>query len=284
MTDAARFSLPSKAHVCLAAIWFGCIAVADFCLLSQALFLHGDGVLLAVAIPFGQCSLAAIYGATTRANAYVRFAIPPIGVVVSWWLLYQTFQWGLNDQVSAAWAVAMTMQTIVIILSIKLYHVASDMMARRRSEEISLDRSRAAFGVRSLILLTTVCGLGFGFMKLGHTRWGWSGEIADWEYLRAMPIVACANALVAMLCLWSLVAGTSKQRVRRILFIPVPIFLTGRATPYLIEMATGSFADGIMDFWITAVSQGVLISISIVAATAVMPIIARPYPLRNPAG
>jgi hypothetical protein len=195
------------------AVCAGLHILVDWVLTSQAWILS-DGLLVAtLALPLSQCSLCAIWAATSRRSLYLRFAAPVASTIACWYILTYCLPWGMDGSASAGWAVTLAAQTLVIVAAVGVYR----RLCRRASPDAETEIEAGslnvfAFDLRTLMLWTTVIGIGFGFIQFGRVEWSWSASVAQWEFIRAMPVLGLFNASVALLWLWALATGHWKSR------------------------------------------------------------------------
>lgn len=246
------------------AICVGFFVVADLLLISRAWFLEDEQLLVAMAVPLSQCSLATLWAARSRADPYLRFAAPLIVAIASWYVLTRILPWGIGEPASAAWALAIAIQTIAIVLMVNLYDRGCDLLTRRVSDgEGSTSKSKRAplaFDLRTLMLWTTVIAVAFGFAQYLRGRWQWTSSIADWEFFEAMPIVGLFNALVAVLWLWALALGSWQKRIIRAVAVLMLIGVLGLLMSSAVEWITGTAAIEARDCLLLAGSQSVFVA------------------------
>jgi hypothetical protein len=196
----------------------------DFLLIRKAWFFETNDLLIAMALPLSQCSLVAIWAASSRAILALRFAVPGLVAIFCWYVLSQILPWGIGEPASAAWAIAVMIQIIAIVILIRLYRLIGDVMARRSPDSSTAGGpSQLSFDLATLMLWLTVSACGFGFMQFGRDKLGWDASVANWECLHAMPVIAIFNAVLAALWLWSLTLGCWQWRVAKAVLTAVVI-------------------------------------------------------------
>jgi hypothetical protein len=250
-----------------AAICCGFFIVADLLLISRPWFLGNEPLLVAMAVPLSQCSLAALWAASSRASLYLRFAVPLVGTIAGWYVLTRILPWGIGEPASAAWALALAIQTLAIVLMVHLYDRVCSFLARRgsRGEDSTSHAHPApfAFDLRTLMLWTTAITLVFGFVRYARTRWRWTESIADWEFLQAMPIIGAFNALVAVLWLWALASGSRQKRSIKTAAVLLLIGVLGFLMSFAVAWTTGTNAIEIHDCLVLVVAQSVFVASAI---------------------
>ena len=146
----------------------------------------------------------------------LRFAVPALVAVFCWYVLSQILPWGIGEPASAAWAIAIMVQIIAVVVAIRLYRLFVAVIARRTPESNTAGRSQLSFDLATLMLWSTVIACGFGFMQFGRDKLNWGANVANWECLHAMPVIAIFNAMLAVLWLWSLTFGDWRSAQRRL--------------------------------------------------------------------
>ncbi len=221
-------------------IFVGLFIVADIMLVSRPWFLAGDGLLLAMALPLCQCSLASIWATNRRTSPYLRFALPPAGAVVCWYVIIQILPWGANGLGSAAWAICVAIQAMAILIAIHLFRVAAVLLTPRGDDGTRPSSTDFTFNLRTLMLWTTVSAIVLGFVQYGRVHLGWSSQVAQWEFVAAMPVLGVFNGLLAVFWLWALIAKKWIGRCVRIAFVLMLIGSCGYLLPFLIDAFTGT--------------------------------------------
>jgi hypothetical protein len=235
-------------------------------LTSQAWILS-DGLLVAtLALPLSQCSLCAIWAATSRRSLYLRFAAPVASTIACWYILTYCLPWGMDGSASAGWAVMLSSQTLAIVAAVGVYrrvvrHASPDADAEVEAGAGTLNIF--AFDLRTLMLWTTVIGIGFGFIQFGRVEWSWSAAVAQWEYFRAMPVIGLFNASVALLWLWALATGHWKSRCAKAVAAALLIGLAGYALPPLLSWITGHNAIKENNGLVLGIAESLLVIVSL---------------------
>ena len=235
----------------------------DLLLINRALFLDQGRLLLIAAVPLSQVSLASLWAVKSESHPYLRFTALPLVVVGCWYVLSRVLPWGINEPASAAWMIALVVQTLTILIACKLYQLASDLVRRRRTGVNSRDHLGLTFQLRTLVLWTTIIAMGFGFIQYGRTHWGWTARAADSEFLTAMPLIGLLNACLAVLWLWALATGNWKKRTGKIVLAVCLIAVLGASVSQLIGWLTQFLDIGVDDTLVLAAAQSLLIAGSI---------------------
>jgi hypothetical protein len=227
---------------------------ADLALMNQPWILSDQLEVAVLALPLSQCSLCAMWAATSRINPYVRFAVAFVGAVACWRVLTQILPF--DASASAGWAAALAVQTLAIVTAIGLYHRVMNLAARRGTDGNRAKLSNVlAFDLRTLMLWTTVIGCGFGFIQYGRVQWHWTPTIVDWEYIEAMPMMGVFNACLGLLWLWALSLGKWQWRTAKILIV---VWLSGSTSyvlPSILAWICGSDVIGVHDGLVLGAAQ-----------------------------
>jgi hypothetical protein len=136
---------------------------------------------------------------------------PLIGAAVCWYVLSRQLAWGIGEPASAAWAVLIGVQTLMIVTLIHVYQ-----RARLGNAKKGVGRSRFAFDLKTLILWTMAVAIVLAAVQYGHWRLRWTTDVADWEYFDAMPMLGMFNAIVAAGWLWALASGSWQKRLLKL--------------------------------------------------------------------
>jgi hypothetical protein len=245
---------------------------ADLALMNQPWVLSDQLVVLALALPISQCSLCAMWAATSRISPYVRFAVAFVGAVVCWYAIAQILPWGIGDPASAGWAAALALQTFAIVTAIELYHRAMNLAARRGTDggRVKLG-NLLAFDLRTLMLWTTVIGCGFGFIQFGRVEWRWTLAIADWELMKAMPVLGVFNACLGLMWLWALALGSWQWRTAKTFIVVLLGGSTSYVLPSILAWICGKTVIDVYDGLLLTTAQ----SLYLVASLAVVLIATR---------
>lgn len=171
----------------------GVLVLANVVICVQPFFLESSWMMAAVAIPQAQCSIAAMWSVLSSANRFLRFAMTPIVLVSSWFVLIQLLPWSVMDHASAAWAILLTVQCAGVAILMKLYRIGATVFRREEKRH-----SELRFDLMSVLIWTTLVAGGFGVAQLAQIKLGWSSDIATWQYFKAMPVLAISNALLAV--------------------------------------------------------------------------------------
>lgn len=256
------------------AVCAGIHILADWILISQPWFLADEFLVATLALPISQCSLGAIWAATSRSSPYLRFAVPVVSVIACWFVVIHCSVTGTDERGSAGWAIALATQTLAIVVAIEVYR----RIVHRGSTIASEDRGFGvpnvfAFDLRTLMLWTTVFGVGFGFVQFGRVEWSWSAAVAQWRYFRAMPVIGLFNTAVALLWLWATWHGQWRWRPVKVVAAALLVGVSGYALAPLLAWITG--------FTTISTKEGLVLlsaqSVYLVASLAVVAIVARRF-------
>jgi hypothetical protein len=244
-------------------VCIGFYLVVDLLLVGRAWFLEDESQLTAAALILSQCSLAALWAASSRAIPYVRFAVPPIAAVACWYVLSRILPWGFGEPASAAWAVALGVQTLAIVIAINLYEIVCNLDTRRSGDANRPNQSPLTFSLLTLLLWTAVIAVGFGFIQFGRVRWGWTADVADWEHVQLMPFIGAYNALLAVLWLWAFTAPSWKGRSAKIVGVVLLIGILGWSLSYVIRWETGFTEVDLRGIFVLTVAQSFFLASSL---------------------
>jgi len=247
-------------------VCIGLFTVADAFLVSRAWFLEDKRLLVAMAVPLSQCSLAAIWASCSRGDLSLRFVVPLVATIVSWFVLTRILPWGIGEPASAGWALAIAIQTLSIVLMIELDKRGRRLLGSRSASEGTRRNSSGppwTFELRTLMLWTTVIAVGFGFIHLARARWRWTETVADWEFMNAMPIIGVFNALVAVVWLWVFAAGNWRQRSIKAATALILVGLGGSLMSAAVTWSSSASELDYSDGLTLLVSQSVFVAIPI---------------------
>ncbi|MEZ6081906.1 MAG: hypothetical protein R3C56_41395 [Pirellulaceae bacterium] len=244
----------------------------DLTLTRHGWFWDQSMLMIALALPLSQIALLTIVAAVVPMALVLRFALPSFGAVAGWYLLSQILPWGVGEEATAAWALALVAQVVTIFLAVECYWLSRNLRPANETECGDVGRpSPFTFGMRTLMLWTTVVGLGFGFIQFGRRSWQWTAAVFQWEYLGAMPIIGVANGLVAALWLWALATdGLAWQSAK----VVTAVLMAGGLAIlqcYAAEWITGAYAMNLKESLIVVASQSVFVSASLAVAKAPRP-------------
>lgn len=243
------------------AVCAGLIAVADLVLIGHPWFIEGDWELAAMSLPLAQCSLAALWSGTGRTYFPIRFALPPIASITAWLVLTRILPWGIGEPASAAWALALLVQTLAIVMTLKVCKPVDRWnQSESRAPRLVSARSRLAFDLRTLMLWVTVIACVLSFVSYARHRWAWSANAANREFLEATSLVGLFNAIVGLIWLWSLADGNF--RVRRVRVPLTTVLMVGLAFPMCKVLAWATTAPGmeVRTCHVLILSQSVVIA------------------------
>jgi hypothetical protein len=183
-------------------------------------------------------------------------------------VLTQILPWGIGESASAAWAIALVVQTLAIIIGIKLCNDVRDLTARQGADESEANPSRLSFNIRTLMLWTTVIAIGFGFVQFGQSQWQWTADIANWDFIKAIPFIGVFNAILAVLWLWALAVGSWQWRSAKIAIVLLLIGLLGFSLSHVIGWITGIAGISVHETFVMAAAQSFLLAGSLAVVLA----------------
>ncbi len=238
----------------------------DLALVGGKWHFSQPALMIALAIPLSQLALLAIWAAVAESRTWVRFTLPTGGILACWFLLSLILPWGRGEAASAGWAIALVVQVITTLVLIEYCIACCSARQALQTVEGSERRSNPRFSISTLILWTTVLGIGFGFMQFGQRDWQWTAAVFQWKNMSAMPIIGMTNGMVAALWLWTFaIYGMAKRGVRIIAALALTAGLAGLQY-YVTNGLTGTSAIRLdTSFGVLAV-QSILISVSLALA------------------
>ncbi len=233
----------------------------DLLLISRSWYWTQTALIIVLAIPISQLSLLTLWVAMGVSNPVLRFALPMLGIAISWVLMSRILPWGIGDPATAGWAIALAIQACTIFVALRFFvYLAS------RAVESRPHVGQMSFGVSSLMLWTTAIAVALGFVQFGRHYWQWTGNVFQWGLLSAMPIIGITNGLVAALWLWGVQAcGLVSLGLR----IAVSLQLTGGLAMLAFYASTWVTGQAVLDLGsllLVVCSQGLMISLSLAVA------------------
>ncbi|NIL98836.1 MAG: hypothetical protein GTO76_12535, partial [Planctomycetales bacterium] len=210
-----------------------------------------------------QCSLATMWAVSSRSSSYLRFALPPLVLVASWYVLTRLLPWGIGDPVSAGWALALAVQMLAIVLVMVPYRYVHNFRAGRHPQGDRRQRRYPTYKLSTLILWGTVVACGLTFIRFGRSGWAWTARVAEWEFFAAMPVQGLYNALFALLWLWVFAAGGWGWRIAKAGIVSYGIVCLAVSQPYVMRLFAGEQPLPPGDFLILAGGQSGLVVVSL---------------------
>lgn len=235
----------------------GYFIFANLWLINDAWILNSEQTAAALGVPFSQCSLIAFWAVASRTKLVARFALTILNTLVCWYTMTQIFYWGIGDPTSAAWAITLCTQVLMVAFAAHVFLVTCQELNRLETKAAFRIQSYISFDLRTLMLWTTTFAVGFGFIQWGRIQFGWSGSIAEWPHVQGMPLIGIFNAAIALLMAWISQAATWTQIALRLGIAASLMAVICFALPYTITLATGTNGlDSGEIVWL-AISQGV---------------------------
>jgi hypothetical protein len=225
-------------------------------------------LLVALGILLSQLALLTIWAVVVATAPLVRFAVPTIGTVGCWYLQSLILPWGVGEEATAAWALALVIQVFTIFVACESYRLKRCFRAAQDTKPGDIELANPLrYGLGTLMLWTTVVGLAFGFIQFGRHYWQWTTAVFEWEYLAAIPIIGVINGLVAAMCLWVFASsGLAWLFVRMLTAVMVAGGLAVFQS-YSTEWITGTSVITMKDSLIVVAVQSFIISVSLAVAT-----------------
>lgn len=255
MSDPSR-TAATGADAFVLAVCAAMHAAVDGLLLGEAWVFNEPILALAIGVPLSQCSLVALWAAKSRANLLLRFVAPLVGAILCWYILSRLLVWAIGEPASAAWAVLIGLQTVLVVIWIQGYqrlrpHHATD----------DDDRLRFAFDLRVLILWTMAAAIVLAVVRYGCLNLQWTTDVVDWEYFDVMPILGVYNALLAVHWLWALAGGSLQMRVAKTAFTALALAATLVLVHYVVDkMVVGTVGITLLELSMLTLSQSFLIA------------------------
>ena len=232
-----------------------------FLVSTRAWYLEEDWAFLTlVSIPCAQCSLVAVWVATSRVPDYLSFPVMVVGGFACWYELSTLISWGAAGTSAMLWLVLLGYQTLFVLSWV----TAVRWLFQRRANG---NRKRFSFRLRTLHLWTAVVAIALMFFNYGKTNWGWSHEWMRSGVHTTILLFALFNSAVA--CAWATVWKEERMRpvLGRILVavfaIVVACWLTSRAVD---QFGVALGANALLGFYITAVAQSVILGATFASA------------------
>ena len=216
----------------------------------------------ALAVPLFQVSLLAMLPTLWKLSLISRFAVPTLGALAGWFVLSRILPWGFGDDATAGWALAIAVQVLTIVLAIETYR---RFQSRGLDGDLQEDRGISlTFGAQAIILWTTVCALGMGFIQYGRATWQWSIEsVLEWEFLAVMPLIGLVNGVVALMSCWIFNANCLWRVVSRMVITTIiAVFLAALLYNAMNWMATGPVLS-LAESLVLVTVQSILLSLSV---------------------
>lgn len=238
------------------------LLLLDVVLTTQGWLWSSTLLVAALAVPLFQVSLLAMLPTFWKLSLISRFAVPTAGALAGWFVLSRILPWGFGDDATAGWALAIAIQVLTIVLVIETYR---RFQCRGRNGDLHEDLGRSlTFGAQAIILWTTVCALGMGFIQYGRATWQWSIEsVWEWEFLAVMPLIGVVNGVVALMSCWIFNANCLWRVVSRMVIATIAaVLLAALLYNSMNWMATGpvlSFSESL----VLVTVQSVLLSLSV---------------------
>ena len=225
---------------------------ADWMLAERPWHVDGTTLLIAIAIPLSQCSLAVIWGAVSTASLYLRFLLPFAASIGCWYVLTQVSGWGIGDPASAGWALLLLVQALGIVVGIHVYRVAGE-------------SARFTFDLATLMLWITLSAAVFGFAQFGRVHWRWSADIASWEYIGTMPITGAFNSVIALTCLRLSIMSSRHRQIAGSVVVLVLIAIASQIVLLLNDWLSGKTTLSRPEILAMTLSQFVIIGVTLAA-------------------
>ena len=239
----------------------------DLALSRYSWFWNQPMLMVALAMPLSQTALLTMWAAVVSNSPVLRFAVPAFGTVSCWYLLSLILPWGQGEEATAAWAIALVVQVATIFVAVGCHRLSRALLLPRKSELGDMRRMQPfTFGLRTVMLWTTVVGLGFGFIQFGRQSWQWTAGVFQWELLGAVPIIGVTNGLVAVLWLWALSTGGLASQTAKIMNVVLIASGLAALQCYATEWITGTLVINLYESLILVAAQSVILWASLVLA------------------
>ena len=246
-----------------------CFHIAvDLVLVLPSWFLNQTLLLVAMGIPLGQLALLALWSVFIPKTAWIKCFVPACGTIACWYLLSLILPWGLSEGAPAGWAFVLVVQVLTIFFFIKLYRLSNSGLPSNHSKFLGPDqKEHFRFGIRSVLLWTTVFGISFAFIQFGRQTWLWTAEIFQWEHMNAVPLIGMTNGILAVLWLWPFASRELIWLVSKILAAVLGTFVLAIFQYHASEWVTGAKILELKESLIFVGVQGLVIFSSLLVAT-----------------
>lgn len=241
----------------------------DLALTRNVWFLDQQMLMVVLAIPLSQLALLTIWATVVATVPLIRFTVPTVGMIACWYLLSLILPWGVGDQATAAWALAMVIQVFTIVVACGGHQLLRYLRTDKESKLTDIGLSNPLkVSLGTLMLWTTFAGVALGFVQFGRQSWHWTAAVFQWHYLGAIPVIGATNGLVAAMCLWVFAAdGWSRLFARMV----AATLITGGLALFQYYVAAwiiGTVVMTMRDTLIVVAAQSFIISASLAVAKA----------------
>lgn len=148
------------------------------------------------ALPLAQASLLTVWGILGRSPSYVRFAIVGVAATVLWAVECHSLNLELPDERSAAHALALAVQMILIGGVLATTRLGRWLVEQRSTPGDNCDRVQ--FSVGFLLGWVAATAVVLGAWKLGLNRAEWSIDVIRGDLFLFGAAVGAYNALFAL--------------------------------------------------------------------------------------
>jgi len=158
-----------------------------------------DAIAFFAALPFAQVSLIALWGATAPDPSWLRMPLVVAGVVAVSFSFTDHFQRNFDAGEAAATFLMFATQGLLVVAAIVLARVCRFVFRRRRAEATPDAARPLRYGLRTLILWTTMLAVFLAAGRALFASLGWTSVELEREELTLLPLIGGFNALVALL-------------------------------------------------------------------------------------
>ncbi len=206
-----------------------------------------------------------MWAVSSRSSSYLRFAVPSLVLIGSWYVLTQLASWGMGEPASAGWALALAVQMLVIVAVMVPYRYVQNVRNADQAQGDRTNQRYPTYNLLTLILWGTVVACGLTFVRFGRSQWGWSVSVVEWEFFKAMPLEGLYNALFALLWLWVFATGGWARTLVKAGIASSLIVSLAVSQPYVIGLLAGAQPLTPRDFLILAGGHSGLLVVSLTA-------------------
>lgn len=225
---------------------------------TRAWVLQDDWVFMTLAsLPMAQCSIVAIWAATSAAPDYLRFTIGMCAVFACWHELSTLI--ASTGTTAMFWVVLLVYQTFFVLLAMLATGWARRTFAGRSQHA----PKQFSFRIRTLNLWTAVVAITLTLLNFGHTHWSW-----DTSWMRSgvhvtVALVALLNSIVA--CVWNFVwhaKGVRKRLARGGVALLVLASVCWVADMVVTRWGVTIGSDSLFDLQLVTMIQSIILCVT----------------------
>ncbi len=163
-------------------------------------------LMLALAVPFTQASLIAVWACTRPMPSYTRFVAAASGAAWAWFVAVAILpRVAMPSAESAAWAAGLATQAACILAGGSAWSLARHLLGARGKD---VDREPSAcwfqYSLGSLLVWIAVVAALLGLGQTVSAHLDWNAGVAKWKYFCFLPVMGVFNATYAVLVMLAL--------------------------------------------------------------------------------